>query len=107
MIGDLRALSGFDPEHLPGDPEGGGIHHRTPSLPQVACFDTAFHHNLPRIACILPIPRRFEAMRVRRYGFHGLSYQFLLSELGRLDGTQAAAGRLILVISAMARALRQ
>jgi acetate kinase len=63
---------------------------------QVACFDTAFHHDLPRIAQILPIPRRFEAKGVRRYGFHGLSYAFLMEELGRVAGLQAARGRVIL-----------
>jgi acetate kinase len=62
----------------------------------VACFDTAFHHDLPRVARLLPIPRRYEAQGVRRYGFHGLSYAFLMEELGRLAGTGAAQGRVIL-----------
>jgi acetate kinase len=62
----------------------------------VACFDTAFHHDLPRVAQLLPIPRRYEAQGVRRYGFHGLSYAFLLEELARVAGPQAARGRVIL-----------
>jgi acetate kinase len=62
----------------------------------VACFDTAFHHDLPRVARLLPIPRRYEAQGVRRYGFHGLSYAFLMGELARLAGTEAAQGRIIL-----------
>jgi acetate kinase len=62
----------------------------------VACFDTAFHHDLPRVARLLPIPRRYEAQGVRRYGFHGLSYAFLMGELARLDGAKAARGRVIL-----------
>jgi acetate kinase len=62
----------------------------------VACFDTAFHHDLPRVARLLPIPRRYEAQGVRRYGFHGLSYAFLMVELARLAGTEAAQGRVIL-----------
>jgi acetate kinase len=62
----------------------------------VACFDTAFHHDLPRVARLLPIPRRYEAQGVRRYGFHGLSYAFLMGELARLAGTEAAQGRVIL-----------
>jgi acetate kinase len=62
----------------------------------VACFDTAFHHDLPRVAQLLPIPRRYEAQGVRRYGFHGLSYAFLMGELARLAGTKAAQGRVIL-----------
>jgi acetate kinase len=62
----------------------------------VACFDTAFHHDLPRVARLLPIPRRYEAQGVRRYGFHGLSYAFLMGELARLGGREAAQGRIIL-----------
>ena len=62
----------------------------------MACFDTAFHHDLPRVAQLLPIPRRYEAQGVRRYGFHGLSYAFLMEELARLAGAEAAQGRVIL-----------
>ena len=97
MVEDLRQLTPFDPEHLPEEillTEA--FHHRFPDLPQVACFDTAFHHELPRVARLLPIPRRYEAQGVRRYGFHGLSYAFLMEELARLAGTQAAQGRVIL-----------
>jgi acetate kinase len=72
------------------------FHNRFPDLPQVACFDTAFHHNLPRVARLLPIPRRYEALGVRRYGFHGLSYAFQMGELARLAGPEAAQGRIIL-----------
>ena len=97
MIEDLRQLTAFDPEHLPQEIlliEA--FQRRFPDLPQVACFDTAFHHDLPRVAQLLPIPRRYEAQGVRRYGFHGLSYAFLMGELARLAGTQAAQGRVIL-----------
>jgi acetate kinase len=97
MVAELHQLQPFDPEHLPEEillTEA--FHHRFPNLVQVACFDTAFHHDLPRIAQILPIPRRFEAKGVRRYGFHGLSYAFLMEELGRVAGLQAARGRVIL-----------
>jgi acetate kinase len=69
---------------------------RFPRLPQVACFDTAFHHDLPRVARLLPIPRRYEAEGVRRYGFHGLSYAFLMGELARLGDPAAARGRVVL-----------
>jgi acetate kinase len=97
MVGELRRLSPFDPEHLPQElllTEA--FHRRFPNLPQVACFDTAFHHELPRVARLLPIPRRYEALGVRRYGFHGLSYAFLLEELARQAGAEAAQGRVIL-----------
>ena len=97
LVEELRRLSPFDPEHLPEEIlliEA--FHHRFPDLPQVACFDTAFHHDLPRVARLLPIPRRYEAQGVRRYGFHGLSYAFLMGELARLAGAEAARGRVIL-----------
>src|ERR1035441_2436064 len=97
MIVDLRELSPFDPEHLPEEiliTEA--FHHRFPLLPQVACFDTAFHHDMPRVARLMPIPRRYGALGVRRYGFHGLSYAYLMGELGRLAGEETARGRVIL-----------
>jgi acetate kinase len=62
----------------------------------VACFDTAFHREMPRVARLLPIPRRYETQGVRRYGFHGLSYEFLMGELTRLAGPETARGRVIL-----------
>ena len=97
MVEELRRLSPFDPEHLPEEillTEA--FHRRFPELPQVACFDTAFHHDLPRVARLLPIPRRYEARGVRRYGFHGLSYAFLMEELARMAGAKAAQGRIVL-----------
>jgi len=97
MLEELHRISPFDPEHLPEEIQlTEALHHRFPDLPQVACFDTAFHHDLPRVAQMLAIPRRYEAQGVRRYGFHGLSYEFLMAELSRLDGTAAAQGRVIL-----------
>ena len=97
MVEELRQLKPFDPEHLPEEIQlTEAFHRRFPDLPQVACFDTAFHHDLPRVAQLLPIPRRYEAQGVRRYGFHGLSYAFLMGELARLAGTEAAQGRVIL-----------
>src|SRR5262249_40488637 len=68
---------------------------RVPGVLQVTCFDTAFHRDLPRVARLLPIPRKYEASGVRRYGFHGLSYAFLMDELTRI-APQAARGRVIL-----------
>jgi acetate kinase len=97
MVEELHRLSPFDPEHLPEEillTEA--FHRRFPELPQVACFDTAFHHELPRVAQLLPIPRRYEAQGVRRYGFHGLSYEFLMGELARLGDPAATKGRVIL-----------
>ncbi len=67
-----------------------------PKTVQVACFDTAFHSHMPRVAKMLAIPRRYEAMGVQRYGFHGLSYAGLMEELRHVVGTGAADGRVIL-----------
>ncbi|GMU33260.1 MAG: acetate/propionate family kinase [Planctomycetia bacterium] len=97
MLEELHRISPFSPEHLPaGILLIEAIQRRFPDLPQVACFDTAFHHDLPRVARLLPIPRRYEAQGVRRYGFHGLSYAFLMKELARVAGTSAAHGRVVL-----------
>jgi acetate kinase len=97
MIEELRRFSPFDPEHLPLEIELiEAFRQRQPALPQVACFDTAFHRTMPRVATLLPIPRRYEAAGVRRYGFHGLSYEFLMAELARLGDPAATQGRVIL-----------
>jgi acetate kinase len=97
MLAELRRLSPVDPEHLPEEISlTEALHRGLPHVPQVACFDTAFHHDLPRVARLLPIPRRYDALGVRRYGFHGLSYAFLMEELARLAGEEAARGRVIL-----------
>jgi acetate kinase len=87
MIEELRELSPFDPDHLPEEillTEA--FQRRFPGLTQIACFDTAFHHDMPRVARLLPIPRRYEAKGVQRYGFHGLSCAYLVEELARLNG---------------------
>jgi acetate kinase len=97
LIADLRRIGPFDPEHLPGELDLIESFRRLdPSLTQIACFDTAFHHELPRVAQIVPIPRRFEKTGVRRYGFHGLSYAFLTEELNRVAGPHQASGRIVL-----------
>ena len=97
MLDELRRFSLFDPEHLP---EAilliEAFRSRFPNVPQVACFDTAFHHNLPMVARLLPIPRKYEAQGVRRYGFHGLSYEYLMGELARIVGNEAENGKVIL-----------
>jgi acetate kinase len=97
LIAALRQFTALDPEHLPEEISlMEALHLRFPRLPQIACFDTAFHHDLPRVARLLAIPRRYEAQGVRRYGFHGLSYEFLMAELARTEGAAAARGRIIL-----------
>jgi acetate kinase len=97
LVAELRRTAPFDPDHLPAEIELiRAFMKRHPRLPQVACFDTAFHRTMPRVARILPIPRRLEAKGVVRYGFHGLSYEYLVGELGRVAGARAARGRVIL-----------
>lgn len=97
LLVELRAMSAIVPEHLPFEIALiEAVRDRHPSLPQVACFDTAFHRGMPRVAKQLAIPRRLDAKGVQRYGFHGLSYEFLIEELARTAGGDAAAGRVIL-----------
>jgi len=97
LLDELRRISPFDPDHLPQEIELIELFsQREPSLPQVACFDTSFHQTMPRVARLLPIPRRFDSAGIQRYGFHGLSYAYLMEELGRVAGPKAAQGRVIL-----------
>jgi len=96
-LDQLRRLKPDDPDHLPGEDQLIEIlRERHAHLPQPACFDTAFHRTMPRLAQLLPIPRRCAAQGLRRYGFHGLSYAYLMEELARIAGTEAARGRVIL-----------
>ena len=97
VMEELRRLSPYDPEHLPAELtiiDALGAHY--PTIPQVACFDTGFHQHLPPVARLLAIPRRYEKQGVRRYGFHGLSYAYLMEELERVAGREAARGQVIL-----------
>ena len=97
LLDELHRISPYAPEHLPGEIELiEAFLQRHPKLPQVACFDTAFHRTMPRVAKLLPIPRRFDAQGVQRYGFHGLSYAYLMEELACLGDPAATSGRVIL-----------
>jgi acetate kinase len=97
LLNELRRISPYDTDHMPAEVAFiEALQQRYPTLPQVACFDTAFHRTMPRVARILPIPRRFDARGIQRYGFHGLSYAFLMEELARGAGVKAAQGRVIL-----------
>lgn len=96
VLSELRTLVAFDPQHMPIELELVAVFRETlPEAQQVLCFDTAFHHDLPTRSRLLPIPRHFEAEGVRRYGFHGLSYAFILEELRRVEGEAAANGKVI------------
>jgi acetate kinase len=95
FLSALKKLVPLDPDHLPAAIKGiQFVAKKFPKLVQVACFDTAFHSSLPTVAKMYALPRRFYDHGVRRYGFHGLSFEYIVGELRRLDA-KLAAGRVI------------
>ena len=97
VLSDLRSFAAFDPEHLPVELALVEMFQKIlPSARQILCFDTAFHHELPNHSRLLPVPRQLEAKGVRRYGFHGLSYAYIVEELRRVEGEAAANGKVII-----------
>jgi len=97
LLAELKRVTPFDPEHMPAEIALiETLLARHPRIPQFACFDTAFHRSMPRVAQLLPLPRRYDERGIRRYGFHGLSYAYLLEELQRLGDPAATRGRVIL-----------
>jgi acetate kinase len=97
VLAELHRATPYAPDHLPREIALiEAFRDRHPHLSQVACFDTAFHARMPRVATLLPIPRRYQVKGVRRYGFHGLSYAYLIEELARVGTPAAARGRVIL-----------
>lgn len=94
MLAELETIAPYAPEHLPAEIAMlRAFAAQDGNLKQIACFDTAFHQTMPRVAHLLPLPRRFFEQGVRRYGFHGLSYQYLM---GELEKENAAKGKIIL-----------
>lgn len=92
----LSRLIPLAPLHLPHNLAGIiAVRIGRPDLSQVACFDNAFHSDLPRIARLTGLPRRCEEEGIRRYGFHGLSYEYVVEEVRRRDGDVAATERII------------
>ena len=97
LLKELKNISAFDPEHLPEEIKLIEVFSkRYPELIQIACFDTAFHTSMPKVAKLLSIPRRYYSMGIHRYGFHGLSYAYLMEELYNNEGQEAAQGKIIL-----------
>jgi acetate kinase len=95
VLADLRALLPIDPNHLP--PAIAAIEavgRAYPTVPQVVCFDTAFHSRMPRVARLYALPRDLAEEGVVRYGFHGLSYEYVVGELRRVD-REVVDGRLV------------
>lgn len=97
LVAELGRIAPCVPEHLPREIEliEALTAHR-PRLLQVACFDTAFHRRMPAVARLLPIPRRYAERGIQRYGFHGLSYAYLLEQMTRLGDPTAERGRVVL-----------
>jgi acetate kinase len=95
VLGALKALIPLAPLHQPHNLRGiEAVSQHDPRLPQVACFDTSFHGTQPPVASAFALPRRYAEEGVRRYGFHGLSYEYIASALPGLD-PRAAAGRTV------------
>ena len=97
LLKELNKIREYDPDHLPAEIEMIELFGKQfPSMLQVAAFDTSFHTTMPKVARMLPIPRRFYKSGIKRYGFHGLSYSYLIDALIKLEGTEKANGRIIL-----------
>jgi acetate kinase len=96
FLSEIEQFVPLDPDHTPA--AKGGIQFiagKFPELPQVACFDTAFHSSLPKVARMYALPRRLYDQGIVRYGFHGLSYEYVMRELHALEG-DLANGRVII-----------
>jgi len=97
LISELKRIQSLDRTHLPSEIALiERLQQAYPETPNIACFDTAFHRTMPRVAQLLPIPRHYLEAGVRRFGFHGLSYTYLMKQLAVLAGQESANGRVIL-----------
>jgi acetate kinase len=96
LIATLEDLVPIDPDHLPQSVDAIRSTRRAfPATAQVACFDTAFHRRMPRVAQLYALPRALTDAGLIRFGFHGLSYEYIVQELGVIDPT-AVEGRVII-----------
>ncbi|MBU1822434.1 MAG: acetate/propionate family kinase [Bacteroidetes bacterium] len=97
LLEEMKKIRDYDLDHLPAEV---GIMEffraRFPTRLQVACFDTTFHVDMPRVAKMLPIPRRYDEAGIRRYGFHGLSYAYLMKALKKVGKPNESSGRIVL-----------
>ncbi len=95
VMKELRAITPFAPLHLPVQIAIiEAVAERAPHLPQVACFDTAFHQNMPEFARRFALPQKLWDEGVMRYGFHGLSYEYIVGNLGPELGPRAIVAHL-------------
>ena len=96
FLTEIEQLIPLDPDHMPAAIRGiKFIAKKFPELPQVACFDTAFHTSLPKVARMYALPGNLYDQGILRYGFHGLSYEYVMGELRELEG-KIARGRVII-----------
>ena len=96
VTAELRRLVPLAPLHQPHNLAAiAALSKLYPALPQIACFDTAFHHTQPEVATAFALPRRLAAEGIRRYGFHGLSYEYIASVLPDILGPAEADGRVV------------
>ena len=97
LVNRIRELIPYLPQHLPHQVGAiDAVMHFHPGLPQVACFDTAFHRTMPRVAQLYALPREFSGDGILRFGYHGLSYEYVLGELAKIAGEDVARGRVII-----------
>ncbi|MDP8305298.1 MAG: acetate/propionate family kinase [Candidatus Chlorobium antarcticum] len=97
LIHDIHRLVPYAPEHIPPSLRGVELAaERFPGVAQAVCFDTAFHRSMPEVARVYALPSEVRRKGVQRYGFHGLSYQYILGELVRIKEPSAERGRIIL-----------
>jgi acetate kinase len=97
LIDDLKLLIPLAPDHLPDEIKGlEAVSRNFPDLSQVACFDTAFHRRMPEVAQRYALPESLIREGLQRYGFHGLSYEYITQELLKEAGTAEASGKLII-----------
>jgi len=95
LLAELDSFCSLAPLHQPHNLAAiREIARHSPDLLQVACFDTAFHHAMPDVAAAMALPRRLTERGFRRYGFHGLSYEYIARQLRALD-PELAGGRVI------------
>ena len=97
FLAELKKMSAFDPDHLPEEIKLIEVfQNRFPEIKQIACFDTSFHASMPIVAKLLPLPRRYFEKGIKRYGFHGLSYTYLMEELENIVGRKILKNKIIL-----------
>jgi acetate kinase len=97
LLVELKTIAKYDSTHFPRAIKiVETIQKRFPALLQIACFDTSFHTSMPQMAKLLPLPRRYFDAGIKRYGFHGISYSYIMKELERLTEKETVKGKIIL-----------